>query len=65
MNDGFSVLQWIHQNGYTVESMAERTGYSRSSLSHALNNECISVRMDETLYKVCKLQVVPTIRAPW
>lgn len=65
MNNGHCVLQWINQNNHTVESIAHQIGYSRSTLSQALNREHISMRMADLLYERCRLQVLPTVGAPW
>ncbi len=65
MNNGYCVLQWISQNKYTVTSIADEVGYSRSMLSQALNHDRISLRLAETLDERYGLQVIATVGLPW
>lgn len=59
MNNGFRVLQWAQQNGYTVTWMADRLGYSRQRLSDALHQDDISLSLSKALFEQFRIRVTP------
>lgn len=60
MNSGHRVLQWAQNNGHTITWMAEKLGYSRQRLSHALHRNDISPALSQALYEHFYLRVMPT-----
>ena len=62
MDDGKRILNWIKENGHTVDAVAEKLGFSRQAVSSALNQNRISVQLADALYEHFWLKV--TVTAP-
>ena len=60
MNDGCRILEWTRQQQHTLTWLAEQMGYSRQTLSQALHNNHISLRLADAFFEHFSLRVIPT-----
>ncbi|ETW91971.1 MAG: hypothetical protein ETSY2_55100 [Candidatus Entotheonella gemina] len=55
------MLQWAHQNQYSIAWIAEQIGYAPEDLSRALHRDLITQELSDALMQRFGLRVSPSV----